>query len=465
MKSIRLRILIYFISFILMIGVVFVVGINIIDSFYYGKKVETMTMVIDDINKVYEVTATEDEAIMNIEYLGFLFEGKIGIYDSNTNMVIFENKQFHYARGNIISEFKYKDKKAFVYETSYPIDGARWLIHVDQLDNGRFAIVQIPVVAIDQAIVLFQSFFSWILLFGIGLAVFLAIFLSRSLTRPIHQLQKVASNIEALKFDCYYEGDRQDEIGTLGNQLNHISKTLEKTIDDLQEELKKRYNIDKMRRRFVAQVSHELQTPISIIGSYTEALIDGIVEDDEIDSYYQILQDETDKMSTMIKDLLELSQLEAETIKFKKEAINLGTFLDSIVNVWKPVFERDGKKVIYRKSLPDECIIQGDAFKLEQAIRNIMKNAFNYSAGFISITLTESDELIILSIENDGDPIDSHDLPHIFESFYKGKNKQVKGSGTGLGLSIAARIFEHHNMDVTARNSHNGVVFDIMIKE
>lgn len=463
MKSIRLRILIYFLSFICIIGVVFILGINTIDSFYYGKKVVTMTEVISDINKVYEVSETEDEAMMHIEYLGYMFEGKIGIYDSNTNMVIYENKQFQYARGNIISEINQGDSKAYVYETSYPIEGARWLIYIDKLENGRFAIVQIPVVAIEQAIVLFQQFFSWILVFSFALALVLAIVLSRNLTRPIHRLQKVVTNIEELKFDCYFEGKRQDEIGKLGQQLNHISHTLEKTIYDLQEELKKRYNIDKMRRRFVAQVSHELQTPISIIGSYTEALMDNIVEPEEIGSYYQIIEDEIDKMSKMIKDLLELSQLEAETMSFKNEVINVEKFIDDLVFVWSPVFQRENKTMTYNKVLLGHPSINGDSFKLEQAIRNVLKNALSFCVKNVSIVLTESKELIILSIENDGASIDIDDLPHIFESFYKGKKSNKDKSGTGLGLSIASKILEHHHMEILARNKVDGVAFDIKI--
>lgn len=461
MKSIRLRILIYFLSFITIIGIIFIIGINAIDSYYYRSKVERMTEVIQDINRIYEVSGSEDEALMNIEYLGFMFEGKIGIYDYDSNMVIFDNAHFRYAKGAIISEFTYEDHKAYVYETAYPIEGSRWLIYADQLDNDRVAVIQVNVVAMDKAIGVFQSFFSWVLVIGFGLALFLAIFLSRSLTRPIHQLQKVAENIEQLRFDELYEGHRQDEIGQLAICLNRISKTLQKTIADLQVELEKQYNIDKMRRRFIAQVSHELQTPISVISSYTEALIDGIVDEGEIPGYYEILEDETGKMSRMIKDLLELSQLEANTFKFKMEDIELVSFITEMVTRYRPLIEREQKTLTFSHNIQKPVTIFGDSFKLEQGIRNIVKNAQKYSVKFISVSLTEAEDLIILSIKNDGSLIDTNDLPYIFDPFYKGKDKS---EGTGLGLSIAKQIFQHHHMEVVARNDGDGVVFDIMIK-
>ncbi len=293
---------------ILLMGLVFIVGMNrFIDGYYYGKKIETMNRIISDIDKMYKVSSSEDEALMNIEYMGYHFEGKISIFDRNTKKVIFDSKRYQYTEGIILQELSHGEHTAYIYETEYPVKGARWLIYIDQLENGKIAVLQIPVVAIDEAISVLNVFFNYLMMVALTIAVILAFILSKNISSPICQLRKVADSIEKLDFDVKYEGKRADEIGQLGTRLNQISDTLQKNICDLHRELEKEKNIDRMRRRFVAQVSHELQTPITIISSYMEALSDGIVEEEEIPGYYKVIEDESEKMSKIIKDLLQLS--------------------------------------------------------------------------------------------------------------------------------------------------------------
>lgn len=465
MNSLRLRITIYFIGLTLIVGLIFTIGMNnFIDGYYYGKKIESMNHVISDINKMYMVSKSEDEALMNIEYLGYQFEGKISIYDQSTQLVVYDSKRYQYTKGVIIEEITYKGNTAIVYETAYPVEGARWLIYIDQLDNDKLAMLQIPVVAIDEAIAIIQSFFNYLVLIGLFVAIILALFLANNISFPIKQLHKVANSIGNLKFDVEYIGSRKDEIGQLGHRLNQISHTLEKNICELTKELEKEKSIDRMRRRFVAQVSHELQTPISIISSYMEALCDGIVDDDEIASYYDVIEDESNKMSQIVKDLLQLSQLEADTIKFKMEAFLFKDYIVKIFERYKHIALRQNIEFTCSIDINPETYFYGDELRLEQGITNLLSNAFKHSDNYVYVDLTQFNDRIILSIENSGDTIDEVDINHIFESFYKGKTSHKK-EGTGLGLSIASKIFAKHKIDYRVYNKKNAVIFELTMNQ
>lgn len=447
---------------ILLMGLVFIVGMNrFIDGYYYGKKIETMNRIISDIDKMYKVSSSEDEALMNIEYMGYHFEGKISIFDRNTKKVIFDSKRYQYTEGIILQELSHGEHTAYIYETEYPVKGARWLIYIDQLENGKIAVLQIPVVAIDEAISVLNVFFNYLMMVALTIAVILAFILSKNISSPICQLRKVADSIEKLDFDVKYEGKRADEIGQLGTRLNQISDTLQKNICDLHRELEKEKNIDRMRRRFVAQVSHELQTPITIISSYMEALSDGIVEEEEIPGYYKVIEDESEKMSKIIKDLLQLSQLEAGTFHFKMESFDLVELLRRILDRYQIMAEQKG--IEFRSDLATIQTMEfyGDPLRLEQGVTNILSNGLKHSDGYLAVDLTEEIDRIILSIENSGEMIDNHDLDHIFESFYKGKTS-LKKEGTGLGLSIASKIFNRHNIVYKVSNTEQGVVFQMI---
>ncbi len=459
MTSIRTRIMIYFASLIVIISIIFSIGVNhFMDDYYYGKKIETMNGVISDINKLYAISRSEDEALARIDYLGYTFEGKIRILDAGSNMVIYENKRFQFTEGIIRDEITYHDNTAYVYETEYPVEGARWLIYMERLDNNKVALLQIPVVAIDEAIVLMKTFMNILILMAIGAAVVMAIVLSRSLTKPILKLHHVVKSIGNLDFHERYNGDRKDEIGELGRGLNTISDTLQGTIRDLEIKLQKEKQLDQLRRRFVAQVSHELQTPISIISSYVEALDDGIVEGDEVVEYYHVISDESDKMSRIIKDLLQLSQMEANTFSYNMDSFSLMPFIHKILTRYETMCQHAGLRMEIVDEVNHEQGFYGDTLRLEQGITNILSNAMKHSDQFIKVFLTEGEDFIMLRILNSGDAIPEDDLPHIFDSFYKGKTGRSK-AGTGLGLAIASHIFERHNMDVRVENKDEGVCF------
>ncbi len=459
MKTIRMKFFSYFLVLVLVLVAVFYLGIQLFfEDYYYHSKVRGMQQTASTIETIYSTVDSPLDRLSQLEVLGMGFEGKISIIDENVSITIADDYALNYANGTIIKTLAYRDGKAFIFETNFPVKGSQWLIYSETLNDGKIAALQIPVIAIDKSIAYIERFTLYLGGIAVLLALFGAFIASGNVTKPIKRLNQLANDLGRLDFSAKYEGSRQDEIGQLGKTFNYLSSELQKAFADLQKELAKEKQLDRLRKQFVAQVSHELQTPLSIINGYVEALQDGIVDSDqETEEYYQVIRDESGKMSRMIKELLELSELEAGTFKMAKESFDLTDSLRDMFQRYELAVRHEDVElslVIH----PEKMLYTGDEGKLMQAIANIVNNGIKHAPPGGQVTLELLDR--ILTVENDGEPIDEKDLPWIWDSFYKGKNG-TKKSGTGLGLAIAAGIFKHHNIDFSAENTESGVRFTL----
>jgi signal transduction histidine kinase len=312
----------------------------------------------------------------------------------------------------------------------------------------------------DAVVVLVQKFFLYFGIANAAVFVLFAFFFSRSMSRPLRELNAIAAEMGKLNFSLQYNGNRRDEIGQLGGTLNALMKRLENTISQLKGELSKEKTLEKMRTQFTAQVSHELQTPLSVIKGYAEALADNLYAGEEAEDAYRILVNEAEKLSSMVDDLLNLSQIEAGAYVLNKQKFSLQAMFNKLDGRYR-VFA-DEKRIHLHINVPDDASCFGDEQRLEQAVNNILTNAMKHTPddGNIFITLTQNEENIVITVENDGDPISKEDLPHIFESYYRGKSS---ARGTGLGLAITKHIITLHGGSITAANTKRGVLFEIIL--
>ncbi len=337
---------------------------------------------------------------------------------------------------------------------------SQWLSYLSQTQDGGLLLGRVSFGSMDSVVALVQKFF---LYFGIANAaafVLFAFFFSRSMSRPLRKLNAIASQMGQLNFSLCYEGNRRDEIGQLGATLNLLMTRLENTISQLKGELSKEKTLEKMRAQFTAQVSHELQTPLSVIKGYAEALTDNLYAAHETADVYQILIDEAEKISSMVDDLLNLSQIEAGAYVLCKQQFSLQEMINKLHARYRAL--TDGKKIHVRMGLPDGGAFFGDRLRLEQALSNVLSNAVKHTPdyGEIFVTLAAQDEQIVISVENEGEPIAEEDLPHIFESYYRG---QTAVRGTGLGLAITRHIVSLHGGTISAANTERGVLFKILL--
>ncbi len=213
------------------------------------------------------------------------------------------------------------------------------------------------------------------------------------------------------------------------------------------QDVTKQQKLDQMRKEFVANVSHELRTPLTTLKSYTETLLEGALDEREIAmNFLGVMNKETDRMTTLVQDLLELSRIDNKQIQLNFKPVNLKQLLEDTIEAQKIHMEKKGHKFIYEVEEKHLYLVLGDEVRIKQILHNILSNAIKYSIdpGLIKVRL-EAREEICLEIADTGIGIPKEDLERVFERFYRvDKARSRKMGGTGLGLAIAKDLMELH---------------------
>ncbi len=220
-------------------------------------------------------------------------------------------------------------------------------------------------------------------------------------------------------------------------------------------DITEQYKIDKLQREFVANVSHELKTPITTIKSYAETLLDGALEEKQIaEDFLNVINSESDRMSRLVSDLLRLSRMDYEQTKWKKEKINVGEMLGQVAK--KLHIQAKNKNIkMHLGNIQDDIFVLFDRDGFEQILLNIAGNAVKYTPekGNVWIDAFRDNNKINISIKDDGIGIPKEDQLRVFERFYRvDKARSRELGGTGLGLSIAKQIAEAHNSKLTVNS-------------
>lgn len=300
------------------------------------------------------------------------------------------------------------------------------------------------------------------------LCVLIMIFVSSRYTRPILALARLAQKMEQLNFDVRYEEDRHDEIGILGHSMNSLSDKLEETIselktanNELQLDIERRSEQEQMRQEFLANVSHELKTPIALIQGYAEGLQENVNDDPESREFYcEVIVDEADKMNKMVKKLLSLNQLEFGNGQIHLEHFDVQEVVKSVLASTEILMKQKGIQLSFREKEP--VFVWADEYMTEEVVTNYISNAINHIDGerIIEIKIESADGKARVSVFNTGKKIPGDEVDKIWNKFYKvDKARTREYGGNGIGLSIVKAIMEAHNQSYGVRNYDNGVEF------
>ncbi|MEN1760112.1 sensor histidine kinase [Anoxynatronum sibiricum] len=205
--------------------------------------------------------------------------------------------------------------------------------------------------------------------------------------------------------------------------------------------------LEKMRKEFVANVSHELKTPLTTIKSYTETMLEGSIDDPAMEQrFLKVINDEADRMTRLVRELLQLSNLDYQQMKWEPQPVNLRALMEKVLRNLDQPLQQKQHRVTYDP--PDQPLTTfGDQDAIEQVILNLFSNAIKYTpnGGNLHLYLEKEQAAISLTIQDNGIGIPSQDLPRVFERFYRvDKARSREMGGTGLGLSIARQIVEAH---------------------
>lgn len=339
-------------------------------------------------------------------------------------------------------------------------------------DNQTMVIMSTPVASLKESVSISNRFLIYMAIIGFIITVILTFIIAKMITYPILELAEISNKMGKLDFTAKYIGNRSDEIQTLGQNMNYMSDRLKKAIDELQEanellkeDIKRKEAIDEMRKDFIANVSHELKTPIALIQGYAEGLNEGLCEDEESRKYYtEVILDESEKMNKIVKQLLTLSSLESGNSILHKENFNLTSLIESVLGSISILIGE--KNVNIEFDSDKEIFLNADEFKIEEVVTNYISNSIHHvsDSGEIKINVSDDGENITFSVYNTGNPIPEKDLNNIWEKFFKVDKAHSRAyGGSGIGLSIVKAIVEAHNGTVAVRNILDGVEFSFKI--
>ncbi len=347
-----------------------------------------------------------------------------------------------------------------------------FLVLVSKLSNGEILVLSTPIAAIRENAAIANRFFMFTGLITVILGGIVVFIYANRFTRPILALNQIAQKMSGLDFSEKYTVVSTDEVGQLGSSINSLSDQLDKAIselkeanDKLKEDIERERRIDEMRKEFISNVSHELKTPIALIQGYAEGLKLNVNEDEENRNFYcDVIMDETDKMNRLVKDLLNLSQIESGYFRLEKSNFDISSLVDYILEKYRPIFaEKDIKTVVDKE---EKILVYGDVVRIEQIMVNYLNNAINHidDNKLIRITVKNHNNnhknTVRVSVYNSGKAIPEESLDKIWTSFYKVDKARTRDyGGTGLGLSVVRAIQELHENAYGVENRDTGVLF------
>lgn len=302
------------------------------------------------------------------------------------------------------------------------------------------------------------------------LVLLMSFYYSRIIARPLLRLNRITTRMARLDFSETVPVRSRDEIGTLSANINQLSGTLKSHIDrlevanaELQQDVEKERKLERTRKEFIAGVSHELKTPLSIIQTCVTVLKEGIAQHKSA-HYYAAIEEEIRRMSRLINDMLELAKMESGTYRMETELFSMTKLLEA--NCRKLQFRMEEKRLRWVWERADEGDVVANVHLMEQVLRNMMDNAIRYTppGNAIHLGVEHTVAGCRVSLENKGVHLPHDKLDKLWDRFYRLDEARQRGAGgTGLGLAIAKRILELHGAEYGVRNTDDGVRFYFIV--
>lgn len=347
-----------------------------------------------------------------------------------------------------VTEYTQQLKEAASGEFSLTV--ANSVIQQDMLVYGRvievpfgdyYVFLNSPLLPLDSTIDILQEQFIYVTVAVFILFSLVSLVISGRISNPIVRMKKGALKLAAGDYDVVFEQGEFTEITDLANTLNSTSIELKK--------------MDDLRKDLIANVSHDIKTPLTMIKAYAEMIKD-ISGNNKVkrEEHLDVILDEVDHLDHLATDMSQLSQLQANVLTMKNEPFDIVELINQSLRILSGLIETQGiETLIYA---PDQLLIKGDPLKIKQVLINFIGNAIKYigkDKKLILQVLTKSDCVRVEVIDH-GIGISKEDLPYIWDRYYKiDKHHHRNVSGTGLGLSIASAILKAHHASYGVESS------------
>lgn len=454
-RSINFKTLGYLIGFsISILFILWLFQIMFLNYFYEKYQIKNANKIATSIKNTNYF-----ELKSNIEKLAYKYnvcmqiDSDIGIVENYNTMMngceLTKNEAIKYYKQKIldssskIKAFKVEDKRIDVKGMLYGIKKDNYTVYVYS-----------PIEEINSTSIILKNQLIYITIGMMIISAGLSYFLSKKITDPITKINKKAKELGNGNYDISIEESDIKEIDELATTLNEVSKELSKT--------------DELRRDLMANVSHDLKTPLTMIKAYAEMVKDISYKDDKKrEEHLNIIIDETDRLTILVNDILELTKEEANADFLKIEEYDLAIEIKKIIKKYEIIKETENYNLIFDS--PKKVLVHADKSKINQVVYNLINNAINYTGKDKTVTIKVSEEDIsyLIEIIDTGKGISNKDLKYIWDKYYKTDKKHQRNVvGSGVGLSIVKNILIRHGFDygVNVKKNH-GTIFYFRINK
>lgn len=344
-------------------------------------------------------------------------------------------------------EKSHEDKDTIIYSKA-----------IKDADNNEMTLVLNSVISpVNATVNTLRVQLYYITAFMILFSVVLALIISKLISRPIEAINHSAKMLATGDYSTRFKGGGYKEISELSDTLNYTAKELSK--------------VELLRQELIANISHDLRTPLTLISGYAEAMRDLPNENNSENA--QIIVEETQRLTTLVNDVMDISKLQTGNHEIHPQPYNLTSSILETINRMNKLMEMEGYNIVFESD--HEITILGDETRISQAFYNLLTNAINYTGPDKKVTVTQSifknsadalNDWVKIELADTGEGIAEDDLPYIWERYYKvDKTHKRAVTGTGLGLSIVKSIIDMHggNYGVTSK-LNEGSVFWFSLK-
>lgn len=298
-------------------------------------------------------------------------------------------------------------------------------------ENGTqyFLLLDSQITPVDATVSTLRTQLVWITLIMLACSIVLALLISRKISRPIIKINQSAKQLAAGNYDIRFESGGYKEIAELSDTLDFAAHELSK--------------VEGLRRELIANISHDLRTPLTMITAYSEVMRD--LPGENTPENVQVIIDEARRLTTLVNDLLDISKIQSGTQELCPAEYNLTESIHRILTRYAKLMENDGYHIRFESG--QEVFVEADESKLSQVIYNLINNAVTYTGTDRCVTIrqTVSGSTVRIEVTDTGEGIPAEELPYIWDRYYKvDKTHKRARVGTGLGLSIVKSVLELH---------------------
>ena len=435
-NSIKYKTLFYLIIFSLFILLLLWGSQTFLTSYLYEKyQINDTKRIVNEIKNTNseELFSYLEDVVYNnavcIEYIDELNHATL-FNDRSTGCLLSRGRELDSAKKELIDTNE--DSSSIIIDNKDYKSKA--LLYSIKVDNG-YVYLYTMLKNTNKNDLLIKDQLIYLIFVIIVLAIFISFFLSKLISEPIVKITKKSKMVANGNYDVVFEKNGIKEIDELAETLNYLEHEVSKT--------------DEYRRDLMANVSHDLKTPLTMIKAYAEMVRDISYKDKEKRSeHLNVIIAETDRLNTLVGDILTLSKLQANADLINIENFNLIEEINEIVKRYDILKETENYEIIV--DAPKIVMISADKKKISQVIYNLVNNAINYTGKDkkVYIKVKEDKKYYTVEIQDTGKGIDQKELNYIWDKYYKNeKNHQRNKIGTGIGLSIVKGILEQHNFD------------------